>query len=100
MNLDEIKEKARIRIEEDNPGSTDFKAIKVFDNIMDGKIVTVSFRTAAGEKDANHDHFHGTLAQNGIMLKVGFGLRFQPVDATPVLILSAGVSIPLCGVNW
>ena len=28
------------------------------------------------------------------------GLRFQPVDATPALILSAGVSIPPCGVNW
>ena len=28
------------------------------------------------------------------------GLRFQPVDATHVLNLSAGVSIALCGVNW
>jgi hypothetical protein len=33
-------------------------------------------------------------------VNVRYWLPFQPVDATPVLILSAGVSIPPCGVNW
>ena len=57
MTLDEMKEKARSRIEGDNLGCTGFKATKIFENILDGTVVTVTFTTAAGKEDSNHVHF-------------------------------------------
>jgi len=57
MNHDEMREKARKRVEADNPACKDFKAARVFDNIMDGTVITVSFMSPAGKEDANHVHF-------------------------------------------
>jgi hypothetical protein len=57
MTIDEMKEKARLRIEADNPGCTGFKATRVYENVMDGTVVTISFMTAASKEDSNHVHF-------------------------------------------
>ena len=57
MTLDEMKDKARARIETDNPGCTGFKVIRVFENVMDGTVVSVTFTTPAGKEDSNHVHF-------------------------------------------
>jgi hypothetical protein len=50
MALDELKEKARTRIETDNPGSTNFKVSRVYENLMDGTVISVSFQRALGKK--------------------------------------------------
>ena len=57
MTIDEMKEKARLRIEADNPGCTGFKATRVYENVMDGTVGTISFMTAASKEDSNHVHF-------------------------------------------
>src|SRR3989442_10862929 len=57
MTLDELKEKARAKVENDNPGNTNFKVSKVFENLMDGTLISVSFQTSTGKEDSNHVHF-------------------------------------------
>jgi hypothetical protein len=57
MSLDDLKEKARTRIETDNPGSTNFKVSRVYENLMDGVLITVTFQTNGGKEDSNHVHF-------------------------------------------
>lgn len=57
MELDEMKEKARARVETDNPGNTNFKISRVYENLMDGTLITVSFRTSLDKEDFNHVHF-------------------------------------------
>ena len=57
MTQDELKEKARTRVETDNPGSTDFKVSKVYEDLLDGVVITVTFKTSAGKEDSNHVHF-------------------------------------------
>jgi hypothetical protein len=57
MTLDEMKEKALTKVEADNPGKTDFRVSRVYENLMDGTLITVSFRDSSGKEDANHVHF-------------------------------------------
>jgi len=57
MTLDEMKEKARARVESDNPGNTKFKVSKVYENLMDGTLITISFVDTSGKEDSNHVHF-------------------------------------------
>jgi hypothetical protein len=57
MTLDDLKEKARARVETDNPESTNFKINKVYENLMDGTLISVSFQTSTGKEDFNHVHF-------------------------------------------
>lgn len=57
MTLDEMKEKARKRVEADNPGSTAFQAGKFYENLMEGTLITVTFLTSAGKEDSNLVHF-------------------------------------------
>lgn len=57
MTLDELKEKARAKVEDDNPGNTNFKVSRVFENLMDGTLISVSFQNSAGKEDSNHVHF-------------------------------------------
>jgi hypothetical protein len=49
MTIEEMKGKAVTKVEEDNPGSTVFRSTKIFENILDGTVVTVSFTTAGGK---------------------------------------------------
>ena len=56
MTVEELKDEAVQRVAEDNPNFRDFKISKVYENIMDGTLVTVSFHTGAKE-DSNHVHF-------------------------------------------
>jgi hypothetical protein len=57
MTIEEMKEKARTRVEQNNPGSNEFKPTRIFENIMNGTLVTVTFMTQAGKEDSNHVHF-------------------------------------------
>jgi hypothetical protein len=57
MTLEEIKDKAVARVEMDNPGNTSFKISKVYEHLMDGTLITVSFLTSSGKEDSNHVHF-------------------------------------------
>jgi hypothetical protein len=57
MTLDEMKEEARARVEQDNPESTGFKVTRIFENIMNGTLVTVAFTTPTGKQDHNVVHF-------------------------------------------
>jgi hypothetical protein len=59
MTLEELKEKAieRVKADNDNPGNTGFHASRVYENLMDGVLISVSFQTSAGKEDSNHVHF-------------------------------------------
>ena len=57
MTIDEMKEAARARVEADNSGNTNFKVSKVYENLMDGTLISVSYRDASGKEDWNHVHF-------------------------------------------
>lgn len=57
MTLDEMKTRAAERVQTDNPSATHLKATKVYENIMNGTLITVAFRDAAGKDDSNHIHF-------------------------------------------
>jgi hypothetical protein len=53
MTLDEMKEKARERVQNDNPEGKDFKATKIYENVLGGTVVTVAF-SVAGKEESNH----------------------------------------------
>ena len=39
-----------------NPGNKNFKVGRILDNILDGTLVTVTFKTDAGKEESNHVH--------------------------------------------
>jgi hypothetical protein len=58
MTLEEMKFKAVDIVTADNPGCGGFKVTKVYERLMDGTLITVSFVPSAGAKDdSNHVHF-------------------------------------------
>lgn len=57
MTLDEMKEKAIKRAQNDNPDGSNFRLQRVFENIMDGTIVSIAFDTPNKKDDSNHIHF-------------------------------------------
>jgi hypothetical protein len=57
MNIDEMKKEAIARVMGDNPGKTDFEFSRSYDNLMDGTLITVSFRDSSGKQDFSHVHF-------------------------------------------
>jgi hypothetical protein len=57
MAVDELRAQAMTRVQADNPGNTDFKVSRVYENLMDGTLITVSFRDSTGKEDFNHVHF-------------------------------------------
>jgi hypothetical protein len=56
MNRDDMLKAAVKRVEDDNSGATEFKATKTYDQILDGTIVTVTFKMN-GKEESNHVHF-------------------------------------------
>jgi hypothetical protein len=57
MTLEEMKGKAVARVEEDNPGNTGFRVSRVYEHLMDGTLISVSFQSASGKEESNHVHF-------------------------------------------
>jgi hypothetical protein len=57
MKLDELRRKAMERVTTDNPEGIDFRVHKVYENIMDGTVISVFFKTPEGQEDSNHVHF-------------------------------------------
>ncbi len=57
MTLEEMKGKAVDRVEADNPSSTDFKVSRIYQPLMDGTLISVSFQNTVGKEDFNHVHF-------------------------------------------
>jgi len=53
MTHEEMKRKAEERVTADNPQGTNFKATKVYENILDGTLVTVNFEQPARKDDSN-----------------------------------------------
>jgi hypothetical protein len=60
MTLEEMKEKAKTKVETDNPTGTAFKINKVYENLMDGTLMTVSFLDSSNKEDFNHVHFNNS----------------------------------------
>jgi hypothetical protein len=58
MTLDEMKEEAKNRVEEQFPDGSNFSVKKVYENLMDGTLVSVEFQKpdSKGESTA-HVHF-------------------------------------------
>jgi hypothetical protein len=61
MTHDEMTKLALEQVKQNDPESSNFKVIKVFDNIMDGAVVSVGFRTPtpSDKDDSNHIWFRG-----------------------------------------
>jgi hypothetical protein len=58
MTLEEMKDKAIAKVTTDNPGCTGYRVTRVYENLMDGTLITVSFTPSGGGKDdSNHVHF-------------------------------------------
>jgi hypothetical protein len=57
MTLNERQDAARAQVETDNPDKTNFKVSKVYEDIMDGTLITVSFQHSSGKEDSNHVHY-------------------------------------------
>ena len=57
MTLEEMKGKAVGRVEADNPDKKGFRVNKVYERLMDGTLITVSFQDSSGKEDSNHVHF-------------------------------------------
>ena len=57
MTLDEMKARAQEMVEANHPDGTDFDINKVYENVMDGTLVSVSFKEGTHNKDYNHIHF-------------------------------------------
>ena len=58
MTLDEMKEQAKTQIEVANPDLTNLNLHKVYENFMDGTLLTYSFRDRSGREEFNHVHFY------------------------------------------
>jgi hypothetical protein len=56
MNHDDMLKAAVKRVELDNAEATEFKPTKTYDQILDGTIVTVTFKMN-GKEESNHVHF-------------------------------------------
>jgi hypothetical protein len=54
MTLDEMKDKAKALVEANNPDKTNFHVSKVYENVMDGTLMTISFSDAGNSSDHNH----------------------------------------------
>ena len=57
VTLEDNKQEALARVMQDNPGNTGFKISKVYEHLMDGTLITVSFQNSSGKEDSNHVHF-------------------------------------------
>lgn len=58
MTLDEMKEEAKQRVKEQCPTGTDFTVKKVYENLMDGTLISVDFQKPNDEGDSTaHIHF-------------------------------------------
>ena len=59
MTTEEMKEKAVAKVEADNsgPGYANFKAVRVFENIMEGTVVSVNFESPTRKDDSNQVYF-------------------------------------------
>lgn len=56
MNHEEMKQMACSRVQEANPRATDFDARRVYQNVLEGTVVTVSFKTVEGREDSYQVH--------------------------------------------
>ena len=54
---DTMIEKAIGKVEADNPDATDIKLSRLYENLMDGTLITVAFKDKTGKEDFNHVHF-------------------------------------------
>lgn len=57
MNLEDMKEKAKVKVAEDNPDCKSFKFMRDFEPVLDGTIISIGFQTPGGKDDANHVWF-------------------------------------------
>src|SRR6266849_4134615 len=48
---------AKEMVAEHNPNIQQFEVSKVYENFMDGTLITVSFQDSTGKKETNHVHF-------------------------------------------
>jgi hypothetical protein len=64
MTLDEMREQAKAEVLAVNPKATALKVSKVYDHLMDGTLITVSFQdgSSTGKEDMSHVHF----GRNGV----------------------------------
>ncbi len=59
MTLDEMKERAKREVESANLNSTNMNVNKVYENLMDGTLITIAFQDKSGNKEYSHVHFRG-----------------------------------------
>src|SRR5207248_3126218 len=54
MTLDEMKEKAIAEVESNNPSINSPKVSKVYENILDGTLITVTYKDSSGKEELSH----------------------------------------------
>lgn len=57
MTLDEIKAKAKAEVENANPQSSNINVKSIYENFLDGTLLTVTFTTLEGVESTNHVYF-------------------------------------------
>ena len=57
MTLDDMKNEAKKRIEETFPEGTNFRVHKVYENLMDGTLVSIMFDTSTRKEEVAYIHF-------------------------------------------
>ena len=53
MTHDEMKAKAEEQVQVHNPDATNFQATKIYDNILEGTLITVNFDQTSKQNDSN-----------------------------------------------
>ena len=54
MDLEEMKSRAKTKVEADNPDATNFKLSKTYENFLGGTLFSISFSAPGGKEDSNH----------------------------------------------
>lgn len=57
MTLDEMTEEAKQRVQDNFPDGSDFRVKRHYENVMDGTLVSITFKNAAGKEETSHVHF-------------------------------------------
>jgi hypothetical protein len=57
MPREEMQEQAKIEVQSATPGSTDLRVAKIYENVLDGTLITVTFKNSSGNEERSHVHF-------------------------------------------
>jgi hypothetical protein len=57
MTREEMQEQAKAEVQSANPDSSGLRVSKIYENVLDGTLVTVAFKNKLGNEELSHVHF-------------------------------------------